>query len=135
MPGTENCSMVQRRKEAPKPLPHSKAQEKKETEEVNLVNVLNPGNPELVAGGVFAPPPPSRTAPEVETREPRAPPLCGEGWVSPSKTRQGTQFGKGASLSRGSQFPLRQYPTGGVNQEGQPAGYNWEHTPFSTQAY
>ena len=34
-------------------------------------------------------------------------------------------------LEQGS-FPLRQYPTGGVNQEGQPAGYYWAHTPFST---
>ena len=32
-------------------------------------------------------------------------------------------------------MPLRQYPTGRVNQEGQAAGCYWAHTPFSTSDF
>ena len=38
--------MVQRREEALKPLPGSKAQEEKENEHINLINALNSGNPD-----------------------------------------------------------------------------------------
>lgn len=46
------------------------------------------------------------------------------GLVSPSKTRQGTQFGPGAT-STARQFPLCQYPIRGLNENGQPAGFLW----------
>ena len=54
----------------------------------------------------------------------------GPGLVSPSKTRQGTQFGL-EPTSRAGQFPLRQYPVRGLNADGQPAGFLWVHKPFS----
>lgn len=66
--------------------------------------------------------------PEIGLTGTTAPPLYDEGMVSPSKTWEGpgfyhAQFGQGASLFRVGQFPLRQYPVGGMNQEGQPAGH------------
>ena len=93
LPGTENCLMVQRREEASKPFLDSKTQEERENKEINLINILNPGDPGLVAGGAFSPPSPSQAAPEVGIKEPMAPPQCDEGWVSLSKTHHGTQFG------------------------------------------
>ena len=52
----------------------------------------------------------------------------GSGLVSPSKTQQGTQFGPGAT-SATVQFPLCR---GGLNANGQPAGFLWMCNPFST---
>ena len=46
LPGTKNLLMVQRREEALKPLPGSKAQEEKANEHTNLINALNSGNPD-----------------------------------------------------------------------------------------
>ena len=43
LPGTENCLMVQRREEASKPFLDSKTQEERENKEINLINILNPG--------------------------------------------------------------------------------------------
>lgn len=56
-------------------------------------------------------------------------PGLGEG-VSPSQSRQGTEFGQGAPIGTG-QFPLHQYPVG-VNGHGQPVGFVWMQNPCST---
>ena len=50
------------------------------------------------------------------------------GLVSPSKTWQGTQSGPGATSAAG-QFPLHQYPVGGLNVNVQSAGFLWMHKP------
>ena len=46
----------------------------------------------------------------------------GLGLESPSKTRQGTQFGPGATSGKGP-FPLCHYLVGGLNADEQPAGF------------
>ena len=124
--------MVQRSKVASKPLPDNKTQEEKANEEINLINALNPRDTGLVAGWPPQSPNPLLDTPEIGSREPTAPPLYDEGRVSPSKTHQGTQFGKWTSLFRARHFPFRQYPISGVNQVGQPTGHYWAHTLFST---
>ena len=92
--------MVQRRERVLKPLPDSKTQEEKENEETGFINVLNPGNTGLVAGGPPPSPPSPLATPQIGPREPMAPPLYDEGWISPSNTHLDTPFVQGASLSR-----------------------------------
>ena len=53
------------------------------------------------------------------------------GLLSPSKNWQGTQFGLGATSGAG-QSSLCTYPIGGLNADGQRAGFPWMHKPFST---
>ena len=123
MPGRELTS---------NPLPDSKTQEEKENEKMSLFNALNPGDRGLAAERFLPPPPLLLDTPEIGPRGVTAPPLYDKGMVSPLKIHQGTQFGQGATLSRAGQFPLRQYPIGGINQEAQSAGYYCASTPFST---
>ena len=47
----QNHLIVQRREVASKPLPYGKTQEERENEEINLINILNPGERRLVVGG------------------------------------------------------------------------------------
>ena len=114
--------MVQRREGALKPLPDS-TQEEKENKEIGLMHALNSGDTRFIAAGPPRSPFPLQATPKIELKEAMAPPQYDEGWVSPSKNCQGTQLVQGASLSQARHFPLRQYPTGGVTQEGQPTGY------------
>ena len=51
----ENCLMGQKREVASKPLPDGKTQEEGENEDINLINILNPGDQVLVAGGASLP--------------------------------------------------------------------------------
>ena len=99
---------------------------------MGLINALNSKHTSFMAGSLPLLSSPLQATHEVGPEEPITTPLYDEGWVSPSKTHQGTQFDQGASISGTKQFPLRQYPIAGVNLEGQPAGCYWAHTPFST---
>ena len=78
-PQTEVHLMVQRREGALKPLPDGKTWEEMENEEINFINVLDPRDPELMSGGASLLPSPLQAVPEVETREPMAPPLYDKG--------------------------------------------------------
>ena len=98
---------------------------------MSLFNALNPWDPGWAAE-IFAQSPPLLDTLEIGPSGVKAPPLYNREMVSPSKTWQDTQFGQGASLSRVGQFPLRHFLTGGINQEGQPAGYYLAHTILST---
>ena len=91
-----------------------------------------PGDPGLAARRFPPPPPLLLNVPETRPRGAMAAPLYDKEMVSPLETWQGTQLGQGASLLGVGQFPLRQYPMGKINQEGQPAGHYWTHTLFST---
>ena len=51
--------------------------------------------------------------------------------ASPSLIGQGTKFGGGKAPTGAGQYPFRRLSVG-VGPEGQPAGYYWAHTLFST---
>ena len=51
--------------------------------------------------------------------------------VSPTRTHQRTKFSGGKAPTRAGQYPLQKLPEG-VGPEGQPAGYYWARTLFST---
>ena len=51
--------------------------------------------------------------------------------ASPSRIGQGTKFGGGKAPTWAGPYPFWRFPVG-VRPEGQPAGYYWAHTQFST---
>lgn len=89
--------------------PDTKTQDKKESEEMRLFNVLNLGDPGLGAERFASPPSLLLDRSAMGLRGVTAPLRPDEGMVSPWKTWQGTQFGEGTSLSGERQFPVRQY--------------------------
>lgn len=72
--GTEKHLMMQRRDEASKPLPDTKAQEEKENKEINFINDLSPRDSGLAAGRPPLPPHTQLATPELEPIEPTAQP-------------------------------------------------------------
>ena len=96
---------------------------------IGTASAVVPSPPQAGATSVLSPP---ITDPEVGTAKPTVPSPCVEEYLSPPRTCQGTLYNQRTSKGVASQYPLRQYPIGGVNEEGQPAGYYWAHTPFST---
>ena len=96
---------------------------------IGTASAVVPSPPQAGATSVLSPP---ITDPEVGTAKPTVPSPCVEEYLSPPRTRQGTLYNQRTSNGVASQYPLRQYPIGGVNEEGQPAGYYWAHSPFST---
>ncbi|XP_054550213.1 uncharacterized protein LOC129145608 [Talpa occidentalis] len=122
--------------------------ELEEEEEIHLLNTLNssgqrpspredapPAQTPKVSGQRPSPrdqAPPE--APPTQIPEASQPPLPSREvviMVSPPHSRSGTHFGSNDRPVAG-QFPLRQLPIGGVNEEGRPAAYFWSHRPFCT---
>lgn len=100
--------------------PHVLQKGQKDDHHVMILRTLNPQFTILVV-------PPLPGPPTTMGRMPDMGPGLGDR-VSPSRTKQGTQFCQGASVRVG-QFSLWQYPAG-VNGQDQPAGFVWMHNPF-----